>query len=75
MNNCPHCGKPIDAPIAYNPSDPVQKRGFDDTIWNHTEGTPGRYRKNEHPEGSDEYYRWNRGYHAAMKQFPRPISK
>lgn len=64
---CPHCGKAIqpDPRPEYDPSDPVQKRGYDDTVLNKTNGPP--YRPNPYPKGSDEYYRWNRGFHAAYR--------
>lgn len=78
--NCPHCGKSLEPPTEYDPSDPnydpsdpIQKRGFDDQVWNekHVEENKrteqrGGFRKNEYAPGSPEFYRWNRGARAKM---------
>lgn len=65
---CPHCGETFDTDNVYNPNDPIQRRGYDDQVWNETEGKPGTFRKNEYPEGSSEYYRWNRGARFQMNR-------
>ena len=69
---CPHCKNKIDVTAVtvscgdYNPDDPIQRQGYDDQAFNETEGKPSYFRKNEYPDGSDEYYRWNRGARARM---------
>lgn len=63
---CPHCHQEIPAKPIYDPSDPVQQRGYDDTVFNRAQQGPP-YRQNPYPDGSDEYYRWNRGLHAAYR--------
>lgn len=68
---CPNCGARITgADSSYDPSDPIQKRGYDDQKWNEARQTKnaaiGGYRRNEYLGGSSEYYRWNRGARHAM---------
>lgn len=77
---CPNCLLPLvvelvkpptNSDLPYDPSDPVQKSGFDDQEWNDANPFPlpsgVRYRTNPHPSGSSEYYRWNRGARHQMK--------
>lgn len=67
---CPCCGQRLlvssPTPRAeYDPSDPIEKRGFDDEKWNcahpFNPDNPTVYRRNPFQRGSDEFYRWNRG--------------
>lgn len=67
QSKCPHCGRIIQSQ-EYDPSDAIQKSGFYDQEWNDAKFIEnkrlkriGGFRKNPFPEGSDEYYRYNRG--------------
>lgn len=55
-HTCPKCHHVFSEPD-YDETDPVQRQGREDALWKGSrKHVPNRY-----PEGSDEYYRWNRG--------------
>jgi hypothetical protein len=66
--NCPHCGKPValtrlPEPTDYDPSDPVQKKAFDDLIADPRTTNP-------YDVSTSEYFRWNRAWHAVPAKKP-----
>lgn len=70
MNTCPHCHKPIVVFISkstkisapeFDPSDPVQQLGYEHAEFNHVKRESKDYKRCPHPDGTDEFYRYNRG--------------
>lgn len=67
---CPHCRNPLQVAVSippssgkpdFDPTDPVQKRGYEDAVFNSAKRAPGEYKKCPFADKSDELYRYNRG--------------
>lgn len=65
----PHCHQEITTPPAYDPSDPVQKEGYDDTCAEIATGGAGKlWCSNPYRVKTSKYRRWSIGYHEALKK-------